>query len=72
MNENTELLEYIYQTAEMGVFSTTKLIEDINGKENKIKKVIEGILKDYEKYIGEQKEEITKLKDNVQILVGND
>ena len=40
MNENNELLEYIYQTAEMGVFSTTKLIEDINGKENKIKKVI--------------------------------
>ena len=38
MNENNELLEYIYQTAEMGVFSTTKLIEDINGKENKIKK----------------------------------
>ncbi len=66
MNENTELLEYIYQTAEMGVFSTTKLIEDINGKENKIKKVIEGILKDYEKFLKDSKKMLVKKKTEIK------
>ena len=37
MDENLELLEYIYKNAEMGVYSSEKLIQDINGKENKIK-----------------------------------
>lgn len=66
MNENTELLEYIYQTAEMGVFSTTKLIENINGKENKIKKVIEGILKDYEKFLKDSKKMLVKKKTEIK------
>lgn len=66
MNENTELLEYIYQTAEMGVFSTTKLIEDINGKENKIKKVIEGILKGYENFLKDSKKMLVKKKTEIK------
>ena len=66
MNENNELLEYIYQTAEMGVFSTTKLIEDINGKENKIKKVIEGILKGYENFLKDSKKLIDKNKTEIK------
>lgn len=66
MNENNELLEYIYQTAEMGVFSTTKLIEDINGKENKIKKVIEGILKGYENFLKDSKKILEKKKTEIK------
>ena len=66
MNENNELLEYIYQTAEMGVFSTTKLIEDINGKENKIKKVIESILKGYENFLKDSKKMLEKKKTEIK------
>lgn len=66
MNKNNELLEYIYQTAEMGVFSTTKLIEDINGKENKIKKVIEGILKGYENFLKDSKKMLEKKKTEIK------
>ena len=66
MNKNNELLEYIYQTAEMGVFRTTKLIEDINGKENKIKKVIEGILKGYENFLKDSKKMLEKKKTEIK------
>ena len=51
MDENNEMLSYIHKNSEMGVYSCTKLINDINGKENKIKKVVEGILKGYENYL---------------------
>jgi hypothetical protein len=60
MDENLELLEYIYQNSEMGVFSTTKLIQDINDKENKIKKVTEGIIKGYENFMHESEKLIKK------------
>ena len=62
MDENLELLEYIYKNTEMGVYSCEKLIQDINGKENKIKKVLEGILKGYENYKQESKRNIKKYK----------
>ena len=42
MNENNELLTYIYQNAKMGVTSCTNLIKMLNGKDNKIKKIVEG------------------------------
>ena len=51
MNENEELLEYIYQTADMGTKSLTDLLNDINDKDNKIKKLISEQLKGYEKYL---------------------
>ena len=66
MDENLELLQYIYKTAEMGVFSTTKLIQDINDKENKIKKVVEGILKGYENFLQESEKQIKKQDLDVQ------
>ena len=62
MDENLELLEYIYKNAEMGVYSCEKLIQDINGKENKIKKPLEGILKGYENFKQESKRLIKKNK----------
>lgn len=60
MNENVELLEYIYKNSEMGVYSCEKLIQDINNKENKIKKPLEGILKGYENFKKESKKLINK------------
>lgn len=60
MDENVELLEYIYKNSEMGNYSCQKLIKEINGKENKIKKILEGILKGYENYEKESKRIIKK------------
>ena len=48
MNENNELLMYIYQNANMGVKNCTNLIRILQGKDNKIKKIVEGELKGYE------------------------
>ena len=62
MDENIELLEYIYKNSEMGVYSCEKLIKDINNKENKIKKPLEGILKGYENYKKDSKNLINKNK----------
>ncbi len=50
MNVNQELLEYIYQSSEMGVVSLTNLLKDLNEKENKLKPVISDELSFYEKY----------------------
>ena len=62
MDENLELLEYIYKNAEMGAFSLTTLIDLLNGKENKIKKTVEEEIKGYEKYLKESKRLIEKSK----------
>ena len=58
MNENVELLEFIYKTAEMGSFTLTKLINELKDKENKIKKVVEDEIKGYEKYIKESTQSV--------------
>lgn len=55
MDENNELLTYIYQTADMGVKSTTTLINCIKDTENKIKKIVEGQLKGYENFLKKSK-----------------
>ena len=44
----------------MGNYSCQKLIKEINSKENKIKKILEGILKGYENYEKESKRIIKK------------
>lgn len=46
---NQELLQYIYKTAEMGKYSTTELVKELHGKDNKIKDILDEILKEYEK-----------------------
>ena len=51
MNENKELLMYIYKNADMGVKSTNKLIRLLNNSDNKIKNVVEGELKGYENFL---------------------
>jgi len=56
VNENNELLLHIYQSADMGVKSTTNLLENIRKTENKIKKIVEDELKGYEEILKEAKE----------------
>lgn len=60
MNENEEILEYIYQTSNMGMQSTQDLINSLKGKDNKIKKLIEEINKNYEKYAKETEKLLNK------------
>ena len=62
MDENNELLMYIYKNADMGVKSTTKLIKLLNTRDNKIKKVVEGELKGYENFLKKSKALLKKYK----------
>ena len=64
MDENIELLEYIYENANMGVKSCTNLIKILNGKDNKIKKIVEGELKGYENFV--KKSEKLLKKNNIE------
>ena len=47
MKENYELMECIYKDAEMSVYTLSCLTEDLKNKDNKIKKLLEDILKEY-------------------------
>ncbi len=60
MNQNLELLEYVYKVCDMGVYSSTKLLKDLEKRDNKINKLIEEKLKEYEKYLKESKKLIKK------------
>lgn len=66
MKENYELMEHIYKDAEMAVYTLTTLTNDLKDKDNKIKKTLEDILKEYEswkkksmKYLKKGEAEIT-------------
>ena len=60
--ENKELLEYIFKEVDMGVHSCTKLLKDLEGKDNKIIDVIEDIKKEYLSYQKDIKKLIKKYK----------
>ena len=60
MDENIELLEYIYKNSEMGVHTLTKLLEELKEKENKIKKTVKEELDEYQNYQKESKKLIKK------------
>ena len=62
MNENTELLEYIYKNSQMGADSLTTLLKAIQNKDNKMKPIIEEQLKEYEKFIKESEKALKKYK----------
>ena len=62
MNENNELLEYIYQDSEMAKYSIEKLINELKGKDNKIIKTLEDILKKYEEYYKSIKKQLKGVK----------
>ena len=60
MNENEEILEYIYQTSNMGMQSTKDLINTLKGKDNQIKKILPEIEKNYAKYAKETEKLLNK------------
>lgn len=60
MNENSELVLHIYKDAEMSSYSLTKLIKDLKNKDNKIKKTLEDILKEYEEWKSSTKKYLKK------------
>ena len=62
MNENTEILEYIYKNAKMGADSLNTLQKAIHNKDNKMKPIIEEQIKKYEKFIKDSEKILKKLK----------
>lgn len=50
MKEKYELALHVYQDAEMAAYTLTKLIRDIQDRDNKIKKTLEDILQEYEEW----------------------
>lgn len=50
MNENNELALHIYKDAEMSAYTITRLLRDLKDKDNKIKKTLEDVLKEYEEW----------------------
>ena len=62
MNENIELLEVIYQNADMGCKSLTDLLKDLKDKDNKIKTLVSEEVKGYEKFVKESEKLLKKFK----------
>ena len=60
MNENCELVLHIYKDAEMSVYSLTRLLKDLKDKDNKIKKTLEDVLKEYEEWKSNTKKYLKK------------
>lgn len=50
MKENYELLEHVYQDSEMACFTLEQLLDDLKEKDNKIKRLLEDILKEYQSW----------------------
>lgn len=60
MGENSELVLHIYKDAEMSAYTLTKLLRDLKEKDNKIKKTLEDILKEYEEWKSTTKKYLKK------------
>jgi hypothetical protein len=76
MDENLELLTHIYETAEMGSYTITTLINKLKDKENKIKFCLEKEIKEYEKYLNQagkllEKNGITPKKASFMAKIGS-
>ncbi len=65
MNENMELIMSVYRISEMGVYSTTCLINNLRNKENKIKLLLENEIKGYEKFLKKSEKILIKNKVNI-------
>ena len=63
--ENEELLEFLYKNTEMGISTLTKMLDELQDKENKIKLWASEAIKEYEKYYKRTKELIKKYKVDV-------
>ncbi len=53
MNENMELLNFVYENAEMGVHTLNILSDALRKRDNKIKGLIEDELKEYNNFLKE-------------------
>ena len=62
MDENIELLEYIYKNSEMGVYTIKTLLKELKDKENKIKRLADDEMKEYNRFKDESKKIIKKYK----------
>lgn len=60
MNENSELVLHIYKDSEMSAYTLTRLLKDLKDKDNKIKKTLEDILKEYEEWKSTTKKYLKK------------
>ena len=60
MDENLEILKHIYKSSQMGHSSCEDLLDALREKDNKIKKTLEEINKEYEKYEKESKKFLKK------------
>lgn len=60
MDENLELLTHVYETAEMGSYTITTLINKLKNKENKIKFTLEKEIKTYEEYLSKAEKLLKK------------
>lgn len=65
MKEKNELILHIYQDAEMACFTLDKLMNDLKEKDNKIKKLVEDIYKEYE--VWKQKSKSILKKEHAEI-----
>ncbi len=62
MNENMELLNFVYENAEMCVHSLNNLSDTLRNKDNKIKGLIEDELKEYNSFLKESEKLLKKNK----------
>lgn len=62
MNENMELLNFVYVNAEMGVHTLNNLSDILRNKDNKIKGLIEDELKEYNNFLKESEKLLKKNK----------
>ena len=50
MKTENELIFHIYESSQMGIEAINNLLNELKNKENKIKKILEDELKEYEKF----------------------
>lgn len=62
MNENMELLNFVYENAKMGMHSLNNLSDILRNKDNKIKGLIEDELKEYNSFLKESEKLLKKNK----------
>ena len=60
MKEKNELLLHVYKDCDMSVTTLTELLDDLKEKDNKIKGVVEDLLKEYQSSFNRSKECLEK------------
>lgn len=62
MNESLEMIEYIHKAANIGRISAENLLKELKEKDNKIKRILEEINKEYEHFEKETEKILKKNK----------